>query len=113
MTALRRYEIFLPRRFNDGSEVPDEVIIDAVLELRRRFGAVSGDTQTVQGYWAYQGFRVSRRIGAAFRPSGTDGGEPSVFRGVEGAAESPIPELAPTLLAPTLNPNPTHNPLPS
>jgi hypothetical protein len=50
MTALRRYEIFLPRRFNDGSEVPDEVIIDAVLELRRRFGAVSCDTQTVQGY---------------------------------------------------------------
>lgn len=34
MSALRRYEIFLPRRFNDGTLVPDELIANTLLELR-------------------------------------------------------------------------------
>lgn len=54
MSALRRYEIFLPRRFNDGSEVPDDLLIDTLLELRRQFGAVSCETQIIRGDWTYQ-----------------------------------------------------------
>ena len=55
MSVLRRYEIFLPRRFNDGSPVPDDLIADTLLELRQRFGAVSSETQTTYGTWEYEG----------------------------------------------------------
>ena len=52
MSALfRRYEILLPRRFNDGSAVPDDLIADTLLELEARFGAVSCETQTIRGLW--------------------------------------------------------------
>ena len=52
--ALRRFEILLPLRFNDGRPVPDEIIADTVLELRQRFGAVSSETQTIRGFWEHQ-----------------------------------------------------------
>src|SRR5260221_13983118 len=41
MSALRRYEILLPRRFNDGTAVPDELLADTATELREKFGAMS------------------------------------------------------------------------
>lgn len=43
--SFRRFEILLPRRFNDGQPVPDQLIADALLELEERFGAVSCETQ--------------------------------------------------------------------
>jgi hypothetical protein len=52
--ALRRFEILLPLRFNDGQPVPDELIADTLLELRERFGAVSCETQTIRGMWEYE-----------------------------------------------------------
>ncbi len=53
-TSYRRFEILLPLRFNDGSSVPEEVIADTILELRGRFGAVSVESQTIQGTWTYE-----------------------------------------------------------
>lgn len=53
--VLRRFEILLPLRFNDGSAVPDELIADALLELEDRFGAVSSETQTIRGRWRHEG----------------------------------------------------------
>lgn len=53
--TFRRFEILLPLRFNDGSRVPDDLIADTLLELRTRFGAVSCETQTIQGIWHYEG----------------------------------------------------------
>jgi hypothetical protein len=52
--SLRRFEILLPRRFNDGQPVPDELIADTLLELEERFGAVSSETQTIRGLWRYE-----------------------------------------------------------
>jgi hypothetical protein len=52
--SFRRFEILLPRRFNDGQPVPDELIADTLLELEERFGAVSCETQTIQGLWRYE-----------------------------------------------------------
>ncbi len=49
--SFRRFEILLPRRFNDGQPVPDELIADALLKLEERFGAVSCETQTIRGLW--------------------------------------------------------------
>jgi hypothetical protein len=55
MSASRRYEIFLPQKFNDGTPVPDQLLADTVLELRQRFRAVSCETQTIQGAWEHEG----------------------------------------------------------
>ncbi|MEX0774645.1 MAG: hypothetical protein WD042_02900 [Phycisphaeraceae bacterium] len=52
--AFRRHSILLPRRFNDGSAVPYEIIGDTLIELRQRFGAVSSETQTIQGSWTHE-----------------------------------------------------------
>jgi hypothetical protein len=49
-TSFRRFEILLPLRFNDGRNVPDELVADTVLELREHFGAVSCETQTYTAY---------------------------------------------------------------
>jgi len=52
--SFRRFEILLPRRFNDGQPVPDELIADVLLELEERFGAVSCETQTIRGLWRHE-----------------------------------------------------------
>ena len=52
--SFRRFEILLPRRFNDGQPVPEELIADTLLELEEHFGAVSCETQTIQGLWRYE-----------------------------------------------------------
>ncbi|MDB5304330.1 MAG: hypothetical protein JWM97_1879 [Phycisphaerales bacterium] len=53
--AFRRYEILLPLRFNDGQAVPDELIVETMLELRQQFGAVSSESQTIRGMWQHEG----------------------------------------------------------
>lgn len=53
--SLRRFEVLLPLRFNDGRPVPDELIGETLLELRQRFGAVSSETQIIRGFWQYEG----------------------------------------------------------
>ncbi len=42
--SLRRFEILLPLRFNDGQPVPDDLVASTLLELEQRFGAVSAET---------------------------------------------------------------------
>jgi hypothetical protein len=54
-SSLRRFEILLPLRFNDGQAVPDSLIADCLLEVRQQFGAVSSETQTIHGIWSHQG----------------------------------------------------------
>jgi hypothetical protein len=53
--SLRRYEILLPLRFNDGQPVPDDLVVDTLLELEQQFGAVSSETQTIRGLWRHEG----------------------------------------------------------
>jgi hypothetical protein len=53
--SLRRYEILLPLRFNDGAPVPDELVADTLLELEHQFWAVSTETQTIRGLWRHEG----------------------------------------------------------
>lgn len=54
-SAFRRFEILLPLRFNDGLPVPQELIGQTLLELEARFGAVTSESQTMQGLWRHQG----------------------------------------------------------
>jgi hypothetical protein len=51
----RRFEVLLPLRFNDGRDVPGEWIAEAVLEIVDHFGAVSYETQKVEGHWRHSG----------------------------------------------------------
>jgi hypothetical protein len=53
--SLSRYELLLPRRFNDQQPVPEDLFVDCLLELRQRFGAASSETQTIRGFWTSQG----------------------------------------------------------
>ncbi len=53
--SLRRYEILLPLRFNDGQPVPDEIVAESLLELEQQFGAVSTETQMIRGLWRHEG----------------------------------------------------------
>jgi hypothetical protein len=53
--SLRRYEILLPLRFNDGQPVSDDLVADTLLELEQQFGAVSAETQTIRGVWRHEG----------------------------------------------------------
>ena len=47
----RRFEVLLPLQFNDGSDVPAELLADAVLEIVSHFGAASYETQNIEGHW--------------------------------------------------------------
>jgi hypothetical protein len=54
-SSFLRYEILPPRQFNDEQPVPDELVADTLLDLRRQFGAVSSETQIIRGLWEHQG----------------------------------------------------------
>src|SRR4051812_33390607 len=45
--ALRRFEVLLPLKYNDGSLVSGELMAQTIVELRAKFGAVSCETQTI------------------------------------------------------------------
>ena len=51
----QRFEVLLPRRFNDGALVPDSIIGETLLELEQQFGAVSSESQTIHGIWSHEG----------------------------------------------------------
>ena len=53
--TLRRFEVLLPPRFNDGTAVPLGLVSETVMELEERFGAVSSETQTMHGHWRFEG----------------------------------------------------------
>lgn len=51
----RRYEFLLPLSFNDGRPVPESLIAQTLIELETRFGAVTAESQRMQGRWRHQG----------------------------------------------------------
>src|SRR5688572_7113705 len=55
MPKLRRFEILLPLQFNDGRDVDPGWLADAVFEIVDNFGAVSYETQKVEGHWRHEG----------------------------------------------------------
>lgn len=53
--SYRRFEILLPRRFNDGKPVPEVILAETILELEGRFGSISAETQVIHGRWSHEG----------------------------------------------------------
>jgi hypothetical protein len=60
--AYRRYEVLLPLQFNDGSPVPEQLIADSLHELKQKFGAVSRESQTIEGRGTHQGHTYSDEL---------------------------------------------------
>ncbi len=58
-SRLRRFEILLPRRFNDGRDVPLERLGIALDEIVDRFGAASFEPTAIQGFWRHEGIVYS------------------------------------------------------
>ena len=54
-SSLRRFEVLLPLRFNDGTPVPDELVGQTIVELRQQFHAISAESQVIRGHWQHQG----------------------------------------------------------
>jgi hypothetical protein len=50
-----QYVILLPRQFNDGSPVPDELILQTHDELMEHFEGITFDAVDVSGLWKYEG----------------------------------------------------------
>jgi len=48
---MRRYEILLPLKYNDGTDVEIEKFELTQQELIAVFGAITVDTAPVRGYW--------------------------------------------------------------
>lgn len=53
--GMRRYQIQLPRTFNDGQPVPAELIAQILREIEDQFGAVSARIDPIQGWWRHEG----------------------------------------------------------
>ena len=49
----RRFEVLLPVRFNDGRDIPEELLGEAVNEIVSPFGAVSFYRQAIEGHWQH------------------------------------------------------------
>jgi hypothetical protein len=54
-SKLRRFEVLLPARFNDGDAVPDDLLGEAVNEIIDQFNAVSWYKDAAEGYWQQGG----------------------------------------------------------
>lgn len=54
-TLFRRYELLLPTNFNDGRPVPKKLLGQTLRELRKQFGAISTETQQIEGQWEHGG----------------------------------------------------------
>lgn len=54
-SKLRRFEILLPRKFNDESEVPQKLLGLALSEIVDKFGAASFEPTAVEGFWRHEG----------------------------------------------------------
>jgi hypothetical protein len=53
--SLKRYEILLPLRYNDGSPIEPEKFEQTRRELIAQFQGATFDPQPVRGFWVQQG----------------------------------------------------------
>ena len=50
----RRYEVLLPVRFNDGKDVPEDLLGKAVEEIVEQFSAVTFYKEAAEGHWRHE-----------------------------------------------------------
>lgn len=62
MTRWRRFEVMLPRQFNNGEMVPRKWIGEALDEIAVHFGAASFETQVIEGHWQHGGVMYQDKL---------------------------------------------------
>ena len=50
----RRYEVLLPVRFNDGQDVPEKLLGEAVNEIVHQLNAATFYKETAEGRWRHE-----------------------------------------------------------
>jgi len=53
-SKLRRFEVLLPIRYNDGSDIPEVLLAEAVNEVVQEFCFVSFRRDAVEGQWRHE-----------------------------------------------------------
>ena len=53
--SATRYEILLPLKYNDGSDIEAAKFLQTKSELVQKFGALTIDPHPVEGVWTQQG----------------------------------------------------------
>ncbi len=53
-SKLRRFEVLLPVRYNDGRDIPAPLLGEAVNEVVQQFGAVNFRRDAVEGQWQHE-----------------------------------------------------------
>ena len=66
MSAFVRFEILLPLQYNDGRIVPRELLGKKARETQSRFGAVTWESQVIEGLWRHQGVEYHDRFNRIF-----------------------------------------------
>lgn len=51
----RRFEVLIPLQWNDGREIPEELLGEAVFEMLDRFTGVSFENLNILGHWLHEG----------------------------------------------------------
>ncbi len=54
-STLRRFEILLPLQFNDGRDIPTDILAEAILEVVDHFGSLSYYDNLIRGHWTHEG----------------------------------------------------------
>ncbi len=66
MSAYCRFEILLPLEFDEGRPVSREFLAEAAIEIQRRFGGVSWESQAIEGIWRQGGVEYRDRLNRIF-----------------------------------------------
>jgi hypothetical protein len=59
---MRRYEILLPLKYNDGSDVEEEKFLATNDEIVSKFNALTIDPVQAKGIWVYDSIRYEDRL---------------------------------------------------
>ena len=51
----RRFEVLIPLQWNDGQEIPEELLGEAVFEILDQFTGVGFENLNVVGHWLHEG----------------------------------------------------------
>ena len=66
MSGYCRFEILPRLPYNDGRPIPREILADIAIEVQRRFGGVSWESQVVEGIWHREGVEYRDNLSCIF-----------------------------------------------
>ncbi len=93
MSAYCRFELLLPLEFNDGRPVPREYLAEIAIEIQRRFGGVSWETQAIEGIWRQGGVAYRDRLNRVFVDAEDSKENREFFRSIKNRLKSQLQQL--------------------